>query len=272
MGKTWEEKMAQASLLEESETYKKWVEEKTTKEKTTDDCYTPPNIYEAIKDWAVKKYSLQGREIVRPFYPLGDYEREEYPEGCVVLDNPPFSICAKIVDFYLENNIDFFIFAPGLTLFNILKGRPGANVVVADLKIQYENAVSVTTAFITNLGSARITISGELTKLVMAEDKKNRKEKAKQWPKYNYTPEVLTSAICKKWAAWGMEEEIHDVYALRALDSQRAAGKTLYGCGVLIGEAKARELEAKAREPEAKNRTVWELSEREKEIVRTLGD
>ncbi len=38
--------------------------------------------------------------IVRPFYPGGDYENYDYPEGCVVVDNPPFSIFAKILDFY----------------------------------------------------------------------------------------------------------------------------------------------------------------------------
>lgn len=33
--------------------------------KTTDDCYTPPNVYEAIKDWVVNEYDLKGYEIDR---------------------------------------------------------------------------------------------------------------------------------------------------------------------------------------------------------------
>ena len=72
---------------------------------TTDDCYTPDAVYEAVRDWATKEYNLAGREIVRPFWPGGDYEQFEYPEGCVVIDNPPFSILAKIKAFYAERNI-----------------------------------------------------------------------------------------------------------------------------------------------------------------------
>lgn len=37
--------------------------------KTTDDCYTPPLIYEAVKAWACKEYNIDSNKIVRPFYP-----------------------------------------------------------------------------------------------------------------------------------------------------------------------------------------------------------
>ena len=47
-----------------------------------------------------------------PFYPGGDYEREEYPQGCTVVDNPPFSILSKIVKHYQERGVGFFLFAP----------------------------------------------------------------------------------------------------------------------------------------------------------------
>ena len=38
-----------------------------------DEFYTPKRVYEVIKDWAVKRYGLEGREIMRPFYKGGDY-------------------------------------------------------------------------------------------------------------------------------------------------------------------------------------------------------
>ena len=60
----------------ETEKYKAFVD-KFKPKKTTDDCYTPPYIYDAVKDWAVKEYGLEGRPIVRPFYPGGDYENVE---------------------------------------------------------------------------------------------------------------------------------------------------------------------------------------------------
>ena len=72
--------------------------EKFKPKKTTDDCYTPPAVYDAVLDYVNRNVTpLEGREVVRPFWPGGDYERHEYPKGCIVIDNPPFSITAQIV-------------------------------------------------------------------------------------------------------------------------------------------------------------------------------
>lgn len=65
--------------------------EKFKPKKTTDDCYTPPAVYETIKDWACREYDIDPSKVVRPFYPGGDYERFDYSGGAVVVDNPPFS-------------------------------------------------------------------------------------------------------------------------------------------------------------------------------------
>ena len=46
--------------------------QKFERKKTTDDCYTPPEIYEVVKSWAVKRNGWEGREVYRPFYPGGD--------------------------------------------------------------------------------------------------------------------------------------------------------------------------------------------------------
>ncbi len=93
------EGMERAREMEETAEYAAFVE-KFVPKKTTDECYTPELVYEAVRGWAVERYDLQGREIVRPFYPGGDYEHAEYPEGCVVIDNPPFSIISKICAYY----------------------------------------------------------------------------------------------------------------------------------------------------------------------------
>ena len=91
--------------LPKSKTYEEFVEKFKPKPKlTTDDCYTPPSVYAVIRDWACKEYGIDPAKIVRPFYPGGDYENYEYPEGAAVLDNPPFSILAKICAFYLRTN------------------------------------------------------------------------------------------------------------------------------------------------------------------------
>nr|DAX45637.1 MAG TPA: hypothetical protein [Caudoviricetes sp.] len=46
-----------------------------------DEFYTKPEIYEAVKNYAVSEYGLEGREIVRPFWKDGDYKNFNYPIG-----------------------------------------------------------------------------------------------------------------------------------------------------------------------------------------------
>lgn len=62
----------------EDEEYKAFVDKFKTK-KTTDDCYTPPAIYEAIAEWVASQYQVPRESFLRPFYPGGDYRREKYP-------------------------------------------------------------------------------------------------------------------------------------------------------------------------------------------------
>lgn len=35
--------------------------------KTTDDCYTPDNVYEAVLGWAVEEFGIPREKVVRPF-------------------------------------------------------------------------------------------------------------------------------------------------------------------------------------------------------------
>lgn len=102
--------------MEESKEYQDFVN-KFKPKKTTDDCYTPPAVYDVVLNYVKEKCNIEGLRVLRPFYPNGDYENETYDENCVVIDNPPFSIISKIIRFYLERNIKFFLFAPHLTLF-----------------------------------------------------------------------------------------------------------------------------------------------------------
>ena len=120
--------------------------------KTTDDCYTPRDVFEAVVDHVFDFYDLpDDTPIVRPFYPGGDYENEDYPEGCVVIDNPPFSIFSKIIDHYQKRGIKFFIFAPALTSWGTISRRPGVTLVNAFTEVIYANGASVRTSFATNL-------------------------------------------------------------------------------------------------------------------------
>lgn len=61
-------------------TYDEWLAkfDDNNKPKTSDDTFTPPAIYEIVKNYAIKKYGLEGRRVVRPFYPGGDYQNFNY--------------------------------------------------------------------------------------------------------------------------------------------------------------------------------------------------
>lgn len=59
---------ATSQRREKFENYDGFVE-KFKPKKTTDDCYTPPNIYNAVTDWVANEYNLDKSEFVRPFYP-----------------------------------------------------------------------------------------------------------------------------------------------------------------------------------------------------------
>lgn len=252
--------------MPKSKTYEEFVE-KFKPKKTTDDCYTPPAVYEAVKDWVVKEYNLEGKEIVRPFYPGGDFENYDYPADCVVIDNPPFSILTKICKWYIEKNIKFFLFAPQLTLFSIHLG----SFVITDSKITYENGAEVRTSFITNMDKYKIRSAEELRLAII---KAQEVEEKASLPKYEYPHHVITSTKLARLVNRGLEFFFsdEDLSFTRALDSQRPLKKALFGAGYLISEQKALEqkaLEQKVREQE--QRIFWELSDREKEIIKKLG-
>lgn len=63
--------------------------------KTTDDCYTPQNVYNVVANWVADEYKINRDTFCRPFYPGGNYENYDY-KNKVVVDNPPFSILSKI--------------------------------------------------------------------------------------------------------------------------------------------------------------------------------
>ena len=254
--------------------------------KTTDDCYTPPLVYEAVKGWACREYALDPSKIVRPFYPGGDYETYDYSGGRVVLDNPPFSILSKICKFYTDNGIPFFLFAPALTLFTTTR-RSGAHMIATKCHVTYDNGACVNTSFVTNMGDDLIRTAPDLIKLVNDANRQVLRQLHRQMPKYSYPPELLTVSRLHKIGVAGVEYRVKssDVAYVSKLDSQRAARKDIFGGGYLLSDAKVAELkvaelkaaelkaaELKAAELKAADDvTVWQLSDRERQIIDNLG-
>nr|DAU89299.1 MAG TPA: DNA N-6-adenine-methyltransferase [Caudoviricetes sp.] len=248
--------------------------EKFKPKKTTDDCYTPPEVYETIKDWACSEYGIDPAKIVRPFYPGGDYERFDYSDGKVVVDNPPFSILAKICAFYRDNHIPFFLFAPSLTIFSSTS-RNGAHMLVTGCDIEYANGAIVKTSFVTSFGDDLIRTAPDLANAIDESVKRVRKEQHRHPPKYVYPRELLTVSRLGKIAKQvEFRVKASDVAFTTRLASQKAVKKGIYGGGYLMSEAKAAELKAaelKAAELKAaEDVTVWPLSDSEKRIIENL--
>ena len=273
------ERMERGELSDDDEEYQEFLKKFEAK-KTTDDCYTPDNIYDAVRDWVAEKYKIGNDAIVRPFYPGGDYKSEKYPPGCVVIDNPPFSIISEICEWYVSKKIRFFLFAPTLTLLGIMRGA--ANYVACGCGVVYENGASVNTSFVTNMGDNKIVAAADLREILDGENKKNLKKLHRELPKYSYPDEVLTATMLCYMTAHGVSLEIseRDAHFIRALDAQKASGKGLFGSGFLLSEKAAAEKAAAEKAAAEKaaaekvrvcNINVWELSDREKKIVAGLG-
>ena len=212
----------QGTFADVSPEYAAFVD-KFKPKKTTDDCYTPKPVYDAILNWCRKHYALPARTVVcRPFQPGGDYERFKYPDKCVVIDNPPFSILSDILRFYNRHGIGYFLFAPALTLFSNGKCDK-TNFVVCGAQIEYENGAKVPTSFVTSLGENIIEVCGDLYRLVEAANKKT----AKPLPKYDYPDDVATAAGLQRIAKRG---GVLSVRRGEALFTRRRACQAPAGC------------------------------------------
>lgn len=238
-------------------------EDKFKVKHTTDDCFTPPAVYEAVKGWVLDHYKIsKDREIVRPFYPGGDYQSYDYPKGCLVLDNPPFSITSEIVNFYTSKGIDFFLFGQGTTLMQTLDR---ANMVVVGIPIVYENGADIPTGFITSLGSSKVTISASLHDAIeRAQPSETNEVSAYDWP-HN----VISGALLGKLPKFGTEMEIRKAYATKKVGINEVG---IYGGGGLVSDMDAEKLKAETEKLKAKKeRKPVILTESERKIIQELS-
>lgn len=279
-------KEQQPTLFGDNPEYALFLKKFETK-KTTDDCYTPPLVMEAVQDWVATEFHLDKTNFVRPFRPNGDYQCETYKPTDIVVDNPPFSILAEIINFYIRNNIKFFLFAPYLTLLS------GAAVKVTcypvSLNIVYANGANVCTAFVSNLDDPDtiIRIPRTLIEKVGAAVKKEKErlKNKRALPVYSYPPNIVTVS-----RVFNLRHKSNDLVIKRTqtavidrLDSQRMQGKAIFGKGLLVSDQVADALEKLKNlpdvwnepEPEPKPESEpleWILSERERAIIDFLNN
>jgi hypothetical protein len=268
MKKEFEERMAAGEISEEDEEYQEFLDKFKLK-KTTDDCYTPAPVYDAVARYVEETYGVSRANFVRPFYPGGDYQKEKYPSGCVVVDNPPFSIMAEILKFYSERGVSFFLFAPTLTLFS--SSSSSCTALPCNLSVIYENGASVNTSFLTNLEdrSIRLKSAPRLQELVQGGIDEFSKTLKKQLPKYSYPQHIITSSWVGALSRLGIEFSVSvaESEGISGLDSQKASGKAIYGKGYIVSDR----VKAEREKAEREKAEVWELSEKEYKIIERLN-
>lgn len=247
-----------------SKTYEEFVD-KFKPKLTTDDCYTPPAVYDAVMSWVRQNCNIDGCKILRPFYPGGDYQAVEYQPNDVVVDNPPFSIITQIVRYYTENGILFFLFAPHLTLF-----QPGrfCTSIIAEAKVVYENGANVNTSFVSNLfGDIAFMTAPELRRTLASISKTG----SRALPVYEYPPNVVTVSRLSSLARAGIDFAVRQssVQHITKLDSQ--SRKSIFGGGYLVSDKVAAErLAAERLAAERRQAIYWSLSPRELNIISEL--
>lgn len=230
--------------------------------KTTDDCYTPENVYLAVLRWAADRYGFSEASAVRPFWPGADYTQMQYPAGCVVVDNPPFSKLTEIQRYYQKRNIPFFLFAPAMT---VITRDSGVTALAVAADIRYENGAIVPTSFRTNMSpDVAVQTAPELRKLLDSVNKRNT-PKAPEKPRYQYPDNVINIGFLQRVAERGIPYQLasRDCLFVSKLDSQIQAKKSIFGGGFLLSDA--------AAAAAAKPAIPWALSTRERAIIRELN-
>ena len=256
----------QLGLGGESEEYRRFLA-KFEPRRTTDDCFTPENIYGAVAAWVAREYGLDRSRFVRPFWPGADYRDFDYPDGCVVVDNPPFSILSQIIRWYRGRGIPFFLFAPAKTAF--CGGL--ANAVCVGLDITYDNGATIATSFVTSLGDRAARSAPDLHRILKEADRLNRRRESRPMRRLAFPDAVVTAMRLSYLSAHGVEFGFGrgDAAFVRSLDNLPSG---VYGGGYLLSERAA--AERAAAERAAAERVAAEgaaaervaLSERERRI------
>ena len=255
--------------------YESFIKKFTEKPKTTDECWTPKDVYEAVVRYVDEVVMpLDGKQILRPFYPGGDYEHAEYPEDGVVIDNPPFSFFTRICKFYMAKGVPFFLFGPGLTIMSACKH--GCTAVFTRHSMTFTNGAVVRCNFVSNLYGGLLAVTApRLGELLEACPSQRQKVGL---PSYEYPANLLSASdmqtLAKSDEAFAVPREACVI--ARRLDGM-PKGKTLFGDHYLLADdlARAKEKAKERAKEKAKERAKAaihvELSARERAVVDRLN-
>ena len=208
----------------------------------TDELYTPPAVYEAVLNWVKANCpSIQGKRIMRPFRPGGDYKSEDYT-GAVVVDNPPFFIEHFITRWYVDNGVPFFLFAPAITLFRGSSILDKLTYVAVNAEVEYVHDehvhAKVHTSFITNIAdltSYQIIAAPELREAIM--QAQGKQDPTAKPAKTEYHPNLVTSYRFSTLAEVGIPMRVRREEALWWRNNLLQRGRfNLYGGAFIVSD------------------------------------
>lgn len=259
-------RLSQATFSDISDEYREFEKKFSRRVKTTDDCYTPPKVYDVVLAWVRSRYQIaDDTPIVRPFYPGGNYEAYDYPAGCVVVDNPPFSCLQRIIRFYARRKIKFFLFAPCLMALRCCHRDLVCGVVVASgARIVYQNGADVRTAFCTNLTDCILEVAPELGRAIKSATSNSARAVVRRsvaWP---------DGAICSSASLDSIRVPFRipfrDAVSVEKLDNY---GK-IFGGGLLLSPEASKKVRLAREKSDAVERV--ELSAREIAVQKKIVD
>lgn len=239
---------------------------------TTDDCYTPQPVYDVVLAYARRIGNIDDAEIMRPFYPGGDYQGADYSGNRVVVDNPPFSIFSQIVRWYQAHGVRFFLFAPHLTVFNARFEK--ISCIITNATITYKNGAKVNTAYVTNMLPEPVCIADPVFAAEI--ERANRKTYGDKvvLPKYKYPDNVVTVSKLAQCVTRGVRIEIplRRARFISSLDSQKSLHKACFGGSLLVGDVIGGVISETISHQIGNDDVItWRLSERERRIIEDLS-
>ena len=142
--------------------------------------------------------------------------------------------------------------------------------IVVGVEIVYDNGAKVSTSFVSNMfGDIRILGDVDLHQRL----KKVQELNKACLPSYKYPDNIITANTISQIVSRGVSIKIKkkDVMCHPIMDAQKPMKKKIFGGGFIVSDRVADEIK-RMKEKEIQRKVVhWELSNREKEIIKTLG-
>ena len=164
--------------------------------KTTDDCYTPPLVYEAVSEWVSSQYGLDKNKFFSPVLSRAETTKTKITPTRLLSIILRFRFCQKIVKWYISQNVRFSClllpYQPPSHGFPTYAPRS----LLAQIS-PYENGAVISTSFCTNLEPHEIRMKTAPSLYAAGQKKpttRTASNQLKHYPKYCYPPQLITSA------------------------------------------------------------------------------